>query len=146
MKKIIALLLAAVLLLSLAACGAAAQPATTQGEHAPAGETNAATQAAAPADPNKVVLGRWEVKMRTPDGETAQYLQFNEDGTGAYELYEADADGVLQQTNAYDFEWAFEEGLYVCTSEKYTDYYFYTAGDNTLTDDHQHGRVFKPAA
>ena len=84
--------------------------------------------------------------MRTPDGETAQYLQFNEDGTGAYELYEADADGVLQQTNAYDFEWAFEEGLYVCTNEKYTGYYFYTAGDNTLTDDHQHGRVFKPAA
>ena len=144
MKKIIALLLAAVLLLGLAACGAA-QPAATQGAQAPAGETNAATQGA-PIDPNQVVLGKWEVKMRTPDGETAQYLQFNEDGTGAYELYEADADGVLQQTNAYDFEWVFEEGLYVCTSEKYTDYYFYTAGDNTITDDNQHGRVFKPAA
>lgn len=145
MKKIIALLLAAVLLLSLAACGAAAQPAATQGEQAPAGETNAATQGA-PIDPNQVVLGKWEVKMRTPDGETAQYLQFNEDGTGAYELYEADADGVLQQTNAFDFTWVFEEGLYVCTSEKYTGYYFYTAEDNTITDDHQHGRVFKPAA
>ena len=94
MKKIIALLLASVLLLGLAACGAA-QPAATQGAQAPAGETNAATQGA-PIDPNQVVLGKWEVKMRTPDGETAQYLQFNEDGTGAYELYEADADGVLQ--------------------------------------------------
>ncbi len=120
MKKLLVFLLASALLLSLAACGAAPSE---------------------PADPSKAAIGKWELKMTMPDGvKSEQYLEFNEDGTGAYTLIE---DG--EQTNAYDFEWTYENELFVCVSKKYTDYYFYTADDNTLTDDHSHGRVFKPA-
>ncbi len=121
MKKILVLILAAVLLLSLAACGGAAP--------------------SEPADPSKVAIGKWELKMTMPDGvKSEQYLEFNEDGTGAYTLIE---DG--EQTSAYDFEWTYENELFVCVNKNYADYYFYTAEANTLTDDHSHGRVFKPA-
>lgn len=120
MKRILVVALAAFLLLSLAACGAAPSE---------------------PADPSKVVIGKWELPMTMPDGvKSEQYLTFNEDGTGSYLLIEDD-----EQTNAYDFAWTYENELFVCVSKKYTDYYFYTAENNTLTDDHSHGRVFKPA-
>ena len=93
-----------------------------------------------------IVIGKWVLKAKTPDGITSiQYLVFNEDGSGSYQSLDVDASGVETQKNAYDFEWVYENGEYVCSSKKYTDYYFYTAEDNTLTDQHSHGRVFKPA-
>lgn len=93
-----------------------------------------------------VVIGKWVLKAKTPDGITSiQYLVFNEDGSGSYQSLNVDASGVETQENAYDFEWVYENGEFVCSSKKYTDYYFYTAEDNTLTDQHSHGRVFKPA-
>ena len=121
MKKILAIILTSLLLLSLVACSA---PTPSES-----------------ADPSKLAIGKWELPITMPDGvKSEQYLVFNEDGTGSYTLIE---DG--EQTNAYDFEWTYENELFVCVSKKYTEYYFYTAEANTLTDDNSQGRVFKPA-
>ena len=90
MKKLIALLLALVMILSLAACGANDAPAAT--EAAPA-----ATEAA-PLDPGKTTLNIWAFTDEVP-GMVEKYLELHPDFAAKYQIKTtiiATTDGLYQ--------------------------------------------------
>ena len=101
MKKLIAMLLALIMVLSLAACGGAPAPA----EPAPAPEAPKAEAPAepapadpAPADPGKTVLNIWSFTDEVPK-MVNKYLELNPDFAAKYEVKTtiiATTDGLYQ--------------------------------------------------
>ena len=78
MKKLIALLLALVMVLSMTACGGSKEPAAdTPTAKAPAAE--------APADEGKTVLNVWSFTDEVPN-MIAKYLELNPDFAAKYEI------------------------------------------------------------
>jgi len=82
MKKLIAMLLALIMVLSLAACGGAAAPVETE---APKAEAPADPAPAAPADPGKTVLNIWSFTDEVPK-MVDKYLELNPDFAAKYEV------------------------------------------------------------
>jgi len=99
MKKLIALLLALIMVLSLAACGGAAAPAATEAPKADAPADPAPAPAdPAPADPGKTVLNIWSFTDEVPK-MVDKYLELNPDFAAKYEVKTtiiATTDGLYQ--------------------------------------------------
>ena len=99
MKKLIALLMALVMVLGLAACGGAAAPAPTEAPKADAPADPAPAPAdPAPADPGKTVLNIWSFTDEVPK-MIDKYLELNPDFAAKYEVKTtiiATTDGLYQ--------------------------------------------------
>ena len=99
MKKLIAMLLALIMVLSLAACGGATAPAEpAPAPEAPKAEAPADPAPAAPADPGKTVLNIWAFTDEVPN-MVNRYLELNPDFAAKYETKVtiiATTDGLYQ--------------------------------------------------
>ncbi|MBR3949039.1 MAG: carbohydrate ABC transporter substrate-binding protein [Oscillospiraceae bacterium] len=98
MKKLIALLMALVMVLSLAACGGSSAPAATEAPKADAPATEAPAAPETPADPGKTVLNLWSFTDEIPK-MVERYLELNPDFAEKYEVKVtiiATTDGLYQ--------------------------------------------------
>ena len=98
MKKLIALLMALVMVLSLAACGGSSAPAATEAPRADAPATEAPAAPETPADPGKTVLNLWSFTDEIPK-MVERYLELNPDFAEKYEVKVtiiATTDGLYQ--------------------------------------------------
>ena len=99
MKKLIAMLLALIMVLSLAACGGATAPAEpAPAPEAPKAEAPADPAPAAPADPAKTTLNIWAFTDEVPN-MVNRYLELNPDFAAKYEVKTtiiATTDGLYQ--------------------------------------------------
>lgn len=101
MKKLFALLLALVMILSMTACGGSSAPAEAPEADAPAAEAPKAEAPAAPAAPaaeGKTVLNVWSFTDEVPN-MIARYLELNPDFAEKYEIKTtiiATTDGLYQ--------------------------------------------------
>jgi len=97
MKKLIALLLALVMVLSMTACGGSSAPAATEAPKADAPAAEAPAEAPA-ADSGKTVLNVWSFTEEVPN-MIARYLELNPDFAEKYEIKTtiiATTDGLYQ--------------------------------------------------
>ena len=83
MKKLLALFLALVMVLSMTACGGSSAPAAT--EAAPAATEAAPAETAAPLDPSKTTLNIWAFTDEVP-GMVEKYLELNPDFAAKYQI------------------------------------------------------------
>ena len=98
MKKLIALLLALVMILSMTACGGSSAPAATEAPKADAPATEAPAAPETPADPGKTVLNLWSFTDEIPK-MVERYLELNPDFAEKYEVKVtiiATTDGLYQ--------------------------------------------------
>ena len=99
MKKLIAMLLALVMVLGLAACGGSNAPAETKAPEAAApAETKAPEAPETPADPEKITLNIWSFTDEVPK-MIDKYLELNPDFAAKYEpkvTIIATTDGLYQ--------------------------------------------------
>ena len=98
MKKLIALLLAMVMVLGLAACGGSAAPAETKAPEAAAPAENQTPETEAPLDPEKITLNIWSFTDEVPK-MVDKYLELNPDFAAKYQVKTtiiATTDGLYQ--------------------------------------------------
>ena len=100
MKKLIAMLLALVMVLGLAACGGSSAPAATQAPAAPAATEAPAAPAApeAPADTGKIKVNLWSFTDEIP-GMVTKYMEAHPEAAEKYEINTtiiATTDGLYQ--------------------------------------------------
>ena len=98
MKKLIALLLAMVMVLGLAACGGSPAPAETKAPEAAAPAENQTPETEAPLDPEKITLNIWSFTDEVPK-MIDKYLELNPDFAAKYQVKTtiiATTDGLYQ--------------------------------------------------
>ena len=98
MKKLIAMLLALVMVLGLVACGGSNAPAETKAPEAAAPAETKAPEAEAPADPGKITLNIMSFTDEVPK-MVAKYLELNPDFAAKYDIKTtivATTDGLYQ--------------------------------------------------
>ena len=98
MKKLIAMLLALVMVLGLVACGGSNAPAETKAPEAAAPAETKAPEAEAPADPGKITLNIMSFTDEVPK-MVAKYLELNPDFAAKYDVKTtivATTDGLYQ--------------------------------------------------
>ena len=122
MKKILAILLASVLLLSLAACGGASAGST--------GEPAGPGVASGPA-----FVGKWAYSYTNQDDAViAKAFEVRGDNTATMVTTTTHADGTVEEKTV-DYTWELNEnGQLVTRSEKHTAVYNYSEANDTLTN------------
>lgn len=124
MKKILTFILAAVLLCSLAACGAPNEP-----------------------DPGSAALppylGNWELKIFLSDGAVAHHaLTLGENGSVSYGITVTLSNSVLDEQVYSFYDWTEEDGVITCEDSQYALVLKYDAQKDTLTETSNESNVF----